>query len=133
LRTRLDCERLVVTLGPEGAALVERDGGYLQVPAAARRQVFDVTGAGDTVIAVMTAALAAGATSPAALRLSQVAAGLVISLWGNAQVSAEEIAAALDEGDPPSAEEPSSPRPFSQSWEKGSHDRSPSPRIGRGS
>jgi rfaE bifunctional protein kinase chain/domain len=101
LRGRLDCERLVVTLGPEGAALVDGDGSYHEVPAAARRQVFDVTGAGDTVIAVMTGALAAGSDALTALRLAQVAAGLVIGMWGNAQASSEEIAAALDDGESP--------------------------------
>ncbi|MBX6342134.1 MAG: D-beta-D-heptose 7-phosphate kinase [Thermomicrobiaceae bacterium] len=97
LRERLECERLVVTLGPAGAALVTADGSYVEVPPLIRRQVFDVTGAGDTVIAVMTAALAAGADSLSALRLSQVAAGLVIAKWGNAQATREEIDAALDE------------------------------------
>ena len=96
LRQRLGCDRLVVTLGPEGAALAI-DGHYCEVPSIVRRQVFDVTGAGDTVIAVMTGALAAGADALQALRLSQVAAGIVIGKWGNAQASAEEIAAALRE------------------------------------
>ena len=54
-------------------------------------EVADVTGAGDTVIAVLTAALAAGAEPPEALRLSQVAAGIVVGKWGNAQATAEEI------------------------------------------
>lgn len=99
LRERLDCERLVVTLGPAGAALVTSDGAYAEVPPLVRRQVFDVTGAGDTVIAVMTQALAAGADSLSALRLSQVAAGLVVAKWGNAQVTPAEIAAALDGDD----------------------------------
>lgn len=96
LRERLDCERLVVTLGPEGAALAI-DGEYHEVPSFSRRQVFDVTGAGDTVIAVMTGALAAGATAQQALELSQVAAGIVIGKWGNAQATADEIAAMIQE------------------------------------
>lgn len=96
LRQTLNCERLVVTLGPAGAALVTQDDDYTEVPPVVHRQVFDVTGAGDTVIAVMTAALAAGAHSVDALRLAQVAAGLVIGMWGNAQATAAEIAAALD-------------------------------------
>jgi rfaE bifunctional protein kinase chain/domain len=96
LRRRLDCERLVVTLGPDGAALAI-DGAYHEVPSFFRRQVFDVTGAGDTVIAVMTGALAAGATALQALELSQVAAGIVIGKWGNAQATAEEIAAVIEE------------------------------------
>jgi bifunctional ADP-heptose synthase (sugar kinase/adenylyltransferase) len=62
-----------------------------------RRQVFDVTGAGDTVIAVMTGALAAGAAPVQALELSQVAAGIVIGKWGNAQANADEIAAVIRE------------------------------------
>lgn len=98
LRRRLACQRLVVTLGPSGAALVAEDEAYHEVPPLVRRQVFDVTGAGDTVIAVMTAALASGADSLSALRLSQVAAGLVVAKWGNAQATAGEIDAALDEG-----------------------------------
>ena len=97
LRDRLDCERLVVTLGPAGAALAERGGVYYEVPPAVRRQVFDVTGAGDTVIAVMTAALAAGADGLAALRLSQLAAGIVVGKWGNAQATPDEIIEALDD------------------------------------
>lgn len=96
LREKLDCDRLVVTLGPGGAALVRADGSYHEVPPQIPRQVFDVTGAGDTVIAVITAALAAGADSLDALRLSQVAAGLAVAKWGNAQVTAKEIDAALD-------------------------------------
>jgi rfaE bifunctional protein kinase chain/domain len=96
LREKLDCDRLVVTFGPGGAALARADGSYHEVPPQIRRQVFDVTGAGDTVIAVITAALAAGADALAALRLSQVAAGLAVAKWGNAQVTAEEISAALD-------------------------------------
>ncbi len=96
LRERLGCDRLVVTLGPDGAALAI-DGEYREVPSVVRRQVFDVTGAGDTVIAVMTGALAASAEALQALQLSQVAAGIVIGKWGNAQASAEEIAAAIRE------------------------------------
>lgn len=98
LRDRLDCDRLVVTLGPGGAALAGADGAYHEVPSQIRRQVFDVTGAGDTVIAVITAALAAGVDAFDALRLSQVAAGLAVAKWGNAQVTAAEIDAALNGG-----------------------------------
>lgn len=96
LRERLNCDRLVVTLGPEGAALAI-NGDYHEVPSFVRRQVFDVTGAGDTVIAVLTGALAAGAEALPALKLSQVAAGIVIGKWGNAQATAEEIADSINE------------------------------------
>jgi D-glycero-beta-D-manno-heptose-7-phosphate kinase len=98
LRHKLNCGRLVVTLGPAGAALASCDGRYDEVSPQVRRQVFDVTGAGDTVIAVLTAALAAGGSALSALRLSQVAAGLAVAKWGNAQVLASEIEAALASG-----------------------------------
>jgi len=95
LRDELDCRMLVVTLGPAGASLVGPDG-YHEVAPQIRRQVFDVTGAGDMVIAVLTAALAAGGDPLSALQLSQVAAGLAVAKWGNAQVSRDELQAALD-------------------------------------
>lgn len=97
LRATLECERLVVTLGPAGAALAGPDGRYHEEPPQIRRQVFDVTGAGDTVIAVMTVVLAAGCDEIAALQLSQIAAGIAVGKWGNAQVTADEIAAALED------------------------------------
>lgn len=95
LRQRLGCGALVVTRGGEGAALAVADG-YAEVPAANRSEIFDVTGAGDTVVAAMTAALLAGADIIAATRLAQVAAGVVVRKWGNAQATREEIAAELD-------------------------------------
>jgi rfaE bifunctional protein kinase chain/domain len=91
LRAELECELLVVTLGPAGAALASVGGDYTEMPPLVRRQVFDVTGAGDTVIAALTVALAAGAAPVEALRLSQVAAGIVVGKWGNAQATADEI------------------------------------------
>ncbi len=90
LRAELECGCLVVTRGSEGASIVE-EGSYLEVPAAKRSEVFDVTGAGDTVVAVMTAALIAGAPAVDAARLAQVAAGIVVGKWGNAQASRAEI------------------------------------------
>lgn len=94
LRARLGCAGLVVTRGADGAALATADG-YAEAPAFNRSEVFDVTGAGDTVVAVMTAALLAGATPLDAARLAQAAAGVVVRKWGNAQASPEEIAAEL--------------------------------------
>jgi rfaE bifunctional protein kinase chain/domain len=94
LRQRLDCGGLVVTRGGDGASLATADG-YDEIPAANRSEVFDVTGAGDTVVAVMTAALLAGGTPLQAAQLAQAAAGAVVRKWGNAQATAEEIAAEL--------------------------------------
>jgi len=96
LRERLGCRTLVVTRGGEGASLAGEDG-YVEVPAANRTEVFDVTGAGDTVVAVMTGALLAGGTPEQAARLAQAAAGVVVRKWSNAQASRAEIAAALED------------------------------------
>lgn len=94
LRDRLGCQTLVVTRGGEGASLAG-EGGYVEIPAANRSEIFDVTGAGDTVVAVMTAALLAGGTPEQAAHLAQAAAGVVVRKWSNAQASRAEIAAAL--------------------------------------
>jgi D-glycero-beta-D-manno-heptose-7-phosphate kinase len=96
LREEIDAERLVVTLGPAGAAISARSG-YQEAPSPLRRQVFDVTGAGDTVIALLTGAIAAGSDDLTALHLSQIAAGIVVAKWGNAQARADELIAAIDE------------------------------------
>ena len=90
LRRSLKVEAILITQGPEGMSL--RDGrGYLHLPAANRTEVFDVTGAGDTVIAVATLALIAGATPSVAAALANYAAGLVVRRLGNATPSPEEL------------------------------------------
>lgn len=94
LRDELGSECLVVTRGGEGASVVTEDD-YAEVPATNRTEIYDVTGAGDTVVAVMTAALLAGGTPVQSATLAQVAAGIVVRKWGNAQASRPEIAAAL--------------------------------------
>lgn len=91
---RIGCGTLVVTRGGDGASIVTGDG-YAEVPASNRSEVFDVTGAGDTVVAVMTAALLAGGSPVDAALLAQTAAGVVVRKWGNAQAARSEIAAAL--------------------------------------
>lgn len=95
LQQRLNAGCLVVTRGNEGAAIASKDD-YAEVPAPSQREVFDVTGAGDTVVAIMTAALLAGATPVEATRLGQVAAGIVVRKWGNAQASRTEIEQEID-------------------------------------
>ncbi|HUG15390.1 MAG TPA: PfkB family carbohydrate kinase [Thermomicrobiales bacterium] len=100
LRARLDCHCLVVTRGGDGASLASAngdgdEGGYAEIPSVNRSEIFDVTGAGDTVVAVMTAALLAGGTALEAARLAQVAAGVVVRKWGNAQATRAEIAAEI--------------------------------------
>lgn len=86
---------VLITRGSDGMSLVQPGGGYLQLPAANRSEVFDVTGAGDTVIATLTLALAAGASVPQAVQLSNYAAGLVVRKLGNATPTPEELVQAV--------------------------------------
>lgn len=97
LHQELETDRLIVTLGADGAAICSRSAGYQELPPLDRQQVFDVTGAGDTVIAILTAAIASGADDLQALYLSQIAAGLVIARWGNAQASLEDLIHELEQ------------------------------------
>lgn len=96
LLDRLGAQAVVITRGAEGLALVGRDEGYRHLPAANRSEVFDVTGAGDTVIAVATLALVAGADALVAARLANYAAGLVVRKLGNAVTTADELAWAVE-------------------------------------
>jgi D-beta-D-heptose 7-phosphate kinase/D-beta-D-heptose 1-phosphate adenosyltransferase len=64
------------------------------------RQVFDVTGAGDTVLSVLSLAVTAGASLPEAAFLANVAAGVVVGKLGTASISPQELAAALDDVQP---------------------------------
>jgi D-beta-D-heptose 7-phosphate kinase/D-beta-D-heptose 1-phosphate adenosyltransferase len=83
-----------MTRGDQGIWLLSRElEGYL--PAAAR-EVADVTGAGDTVIAALAVALAAGATTAEAARLANEAAGIVVAKFGPATASTTELLAALE-------------------------------------
>jgi len=86
---RIDCEALLITRGEKGMALFHQ-GTVKLVPARAR-EVFDVTGAGDTVISVLALALAAGADFPGAAELTNVAAGIVVGKLGTASISPEEL------------------------------------------
>jgi bifunctional ADP-heptose synthase (sugar kinase/adenylyltransferase) len=78
-------------------ALFERGAKTLHVPIHGKDEVADVTGAGDTVIATFTLALAAGATPAEAARLANYAGGIVVMKHATATVSAEELAAAVRE------------------------------------
>ena len=87
---------VLITRGPEGLSVKGRDTPYAHVPAANVTEVFDVTGAGDTVIAVVTAALAGGLPLLDSARLANYAAGLVVRRLGNATPTLEEIAWAIE-------------------------------------
>ncbi len=83
-------ERLVVTLGAEGMLLGEA-GRIIGRMTTEAREVFDVSGAGDTVVAVLTAALAAGESLENAAALANKAAGIVVGHVGTAPISAAEL------------------------------------------
>lgn len=89
-RRHLECDHLLVTLGSDGMALMTAEGDYVRIPAVAR-SVFDVSGAGDTVSAVLAAALAAGATVQEAAVLANHAAGVEVGKSGVAAVTALEL------------------------------------------
>lgn len=89
-------ESLLITLGEHGMKLYRRDAEPLHVLSTAH-QVFDVTGAGDTVVAVLSAALAAGADLAEAVSLANIAAGIAVEKVGTATVSTSEIEAGIRE------------------------------------
>ena len=95
LRTALDLQALLITRSERGMTLLQQGLPPLNLPARAR-DVFDVTGAGDTVVAVLGAALACGLALSPATALANLAAGVVVAKLGTATVSAEELAHALD-------------------------------------
>lgn len=91
--TDLEVEFVIATLGEKGIALVQAGKRYL-APAVAR-QVFDVSGAGDTVIAVMALCLASGLKPETAVGLANVAGGIVVGKVGTVPVEKHELLAAL--------------------------------------
>ncbi len=86
----LDAESILITRGPQGMALFEQGEKLTFLPAAARK-VYDVTGAGDTVISTFVSAVAAGASLPEAAFISNQAAGLVVAEVGTAQVERDRL------------------------------------------
>ncbi len=116
LLARFGCAAVVITRGGRGMTIFEeasprhlhipatssevtyaRIGKHGAEPAAAGRQVFDVTGAGDTVLGVIALAIAAGASVPEAAVLANAAAGVVVGKLGTATLSSAELASALHE------------------------------------
>jgi D-beta-D-heptose 7-phosphate kinase/D-beta-D-heptose 1-phosphate adenosyltransferase len=93
----LRCRAVLVTRGEQGMALFERGCEPVLIPAAAR-EVYDVTGAGDTVIATLGLALAAGAELREAAALANAAAGVVVAKLGTATAEPGELLQALASG-----------------------------------
>jgi rfaE bifunctional protein kinase chain/domain len=92
--SRLGCRAVLVTRGEHGMSLFERGRPPLHIEAAAR-EVFDVTGAGDSVIATLALALAAGASLAEAAVLANAAAGVVVGKLGTAQATPAEVLSAV--------------------------------------
>jgi D-glycero-beta-D-manno-heptose-7-phosphate kinase len=101
IMSRMKLQSLVITRGRDGMAAFERRRrGPVDIPIFGSDEVTDVTGAGDTVIATFTAALAAGASAEEAAHLANYAGGIVVMKRGTATVSREELLTALDEAPP---------------------------------
>ncbi|MEO3714181.1 bifunctional heptose 7-phosphate kinase/heptose 1-phosphate adenyltransferase [Roseateles flavus] len=90
LMARLDLQHLLVTRGAGGMTLYSRGGATLHVPAEAR-EVYDVSGAGDTALAALTCFLVRGASLEQAVRAANRAAGIVVGKFGTARLSLAEM------------------------------------------
>ena len=101
VRGRFDLERLLVTRGAQGMCLVGPEDNVTLIPSQAR-EVFDVSGAGDTVIATLAAALGAGMPFDAAARVANAAAGIVVGKLGTQPILQSELSTALRYSEGPS-------------------------------
>ncbi len=93
----LDAKAVLISRGPDGMTLFEKTGTVTHIPVTNKSEVYDVTGAGDTVVATMILALAAGASYEDAARLSNFAAGIVVKKPGTATTTPEELRQAIGE------------------------------------
>ena len=96
LLVTLDIEALLITRSEQGMTLLRKGTQALHLPARAR-EVFDVTGAGDTVISVLATALAAGEGLPEAMAMANISAGIVVGKLGTATVSMPELRRAISQ------------------------------------
>ncbi len=96
LLKKLASEAVLITRGEQGMSLFEKSGTVTHIPTEAK-QVFDVTGAGDTVLSTLSLALAVGAPLPLAAKLANIAAGIVVGIVGTASVESAMLQKALSE------------------------------------
>lgn len=94
LRNELDLDAILLTRSEDGMTLFEKDTGEFHLPAKAR-EVYDVTGAGDTVVSTLASAVAVGQSLPDACVLANLAASIVVGKLGTSTVSTTELAVAL--------------------------------------
>jgi D-beta-D-heptose 7-phosphate kinase/D-beta-D-heptose 1-phosphate adenosyltransferase len=97
LLKRLKCDAVLITRGEQGMSLFDHNGRVTHIPTVAR-EVFDVTGAGDTVISALTLAMASGASMVDAARISNYAAGIVVGVVGTSAVKPEELKQRITQG-----------------------------------
>lgn len=100
LTSRMKLQSLLITRGRDGMVAFSRNRFPVDIPIFGSDQIADVTGAGDTVIATFTAALAAGANTEEAAHLANYAGGVVVMKRGTATVSRQELLDALDQAPP---------------------------------
>ena len=98
LRARLGADGVLITRGDKGMTLFRADGTATNIPVSDHSEIFDVSGAGDTCVAVVILALGAGVDPLTAARLSNIASGIAVRKRGTATVSYEELRAALTAG-----------------------------------
>ena len=97
LLKRLDARALLLTRGAQGMNLFESNQVMTHIPVANVSEVYDVSGAGDTVVAVMALALSAGVPLTEAARLANIAAGVVVRKFGTATTTVDELCEALEQ------------------------------------
>jgi D-glycero-beta-D-manno-heptose-7-phosphate kinase len=97
---RMNLQSLLITRGRDGMVAFDQGNAPVDIPIFGSDQVADVTGAGDTVIAAFSAALAAGASTVEAAQLANYAGGIVVMKRGTATVSREELLRALEQAPP---------------------------------
>ncbi len=90
IRDEIDCENVLITLGEAGMALLGKDDELITIPAMAK-EVYDVTGAGDTVVATLALGLASGCSLTDAATIANFAASIVVGKVGTAAVTTEEL------------------------------------------
>ncbi len=95
LLEKMQAQAVLITRGPQGMSLFERRGVVTHIPVANRSEVYDVTGAGDTVVVAMMLAVAAGADYVTAARLANIAAGVVVKKLGTATTTPAELQQAI--------------------------------------
>lgn len=95
IRDHLAAQAVLITRGPDGMTLFDAQGQITNIPVTNKSEVYDVTGAGDTVVAAMTLALAAGASYIDAARLANFAAGVVVRKPGTATTTPDELREAV--------------------------------------